>query len=115
MQVPACKVAVVSTYVPKNCGLATFTNALVQQLRISPGLPKVMPCLWTFLQSLLNSSLQFERMARVPQGGQSPQLMHVCPSSGETGAANLQCSARLNGDPQHIKEQCSRSCAQAEV
>lgn len=44
MQEPACKVAVVSTYVPKNCGLATFTNALVQQLRISPGLPQVTPC-----------------------------------------------------------------------
>ena len=45
-----------STYVPKNCGLATFTNALVQQLRISPGLPKVTPSPWTSFQCPLISS-----------------------------------------------------------
>ena len=35
----ACKVAVVSTYPPKNCGLATFTAALLEQLRAHTGLP----------------------------------------------------------------------------
>ena len=66
-----------STYVPKNCGLATFTNALVQQLRISPGLPKVTPCPWTSLQCPLTSSLQSQHRASVQQGSQSAQSVHV--------------------------------------
>ena len=41
LQAPACKVALVSTYIPKNCGLATFTASLVQQLLVSPGVPEV--------------------------------------------------------------------------
>ena len=67
----------VSTYNPKNCGLATFTNALVQQLRISPGLPKVNRCPWTSLQSLGRSTLQSQRAASIQQGGQSAQPAHV--------------------------------------
>ena len=56
MQVAPCKVALVSTYAPKNCGLATFTAALVQQLRTSLGLPKVPIVLgaWLYFLSRLS-------------------------------------------------------------
>jgi hypothetical protein len=33
----SCKVAVVSTYPPKNCGIATFTAALMESLRKHKG------------------------------------------------------------------------------
>ena len=36
----ACKVAVVSTFPPKACGLATFTAALLEPLRAHAGLPR---------------------------------------------------------------------------
>ena len=42
LQAPACKVALVSPYISKDCELATFTATLVQQLRASHGLQKVV-------------------------------------------------------------------------
>lgn len=39
MRAQACKVAVVSTYPPKNCGVATFTAALLDELRDHGELP----------------------------------------------------------------------------
>ena len=53
MQDPLCKVAVVSTYVPKNCGLATFTHALMQELRVSKGLPQVCKMFWDMRMTML--------------------------------------------------------------
>jgi hypothetical protein len=35
----ACKVAVVSTWPPKNCGVATFSAALLEELRAHAQLP----------------------------------------------------------------------------
>ena len=53
MQGSLCKVAVISTYVPKNCGLATFTHALMQELRVSKGLPQVCwPIYYTHMLTL---------------------------------------------------------------
>lgn len=42
LQAPACKVALVGPYIPKDCEVATFTATLVQQLRASHGLQKVL-------------------------------------------------------------------------
>lgn len=42
LQAPACKVALVSPYIPEDCDVAAFTAALVQRLRASHGLQKVV-------------------------------------------------------------------------
>ena len=42
LQAPACKVALVSPYIPKDCEVATFTATLAQRLRAIHGLQKVV-------------------------------------------------------------------------
>ena len=65
MQAPNCKAALISTYVPKNCGLATFTHALVQELRVSQGLPQVCRLLYDIPMPTLLSNIVGQVLVRV--------------------------------------------------
>lgn len=42
LQAPSCKVALVSPYILEDCEVDAFTATLVQQLRASHGLQKVV-------------------------------------------------------------------------